>query len=145
MLAYYYALLRKKQGEVARLNSCQASLQGKQQEFTANEHKCLEPELAVRTWHGKHASDFDNIREARIHAPYLEIAGAQFSKVFAAIAAKISSLLAEIASIEQTIARILAEQAAEAARAAEATQAKQEAKSSKSAKSSISSMFSKLK
>lgn len=145
MLAYYYALLRKKQGEVARLNSCQASLQGKQQEFTANEQECLEPELTVRTWHGKHGSDFDNIREAQIHAPYLEIIGAQFSKVFAAIAAKISSLLAEIASIEQTIARILAEQAAEAARAAEAAQAPQEAKSSKSAKSSISSMFSKLK
>lgn len=126
MLAYYYALLRKKQGEVARLNSCQASLQGKQHEFSANEHKCLEPELAVRTWHGKHASDFDDIREARIHTPYLEIVGAQFSKVFAVIAAKISSLLAEIASIEQTIARILAEQAAEAARAAQA------AKSSKS-------------
>ncbi len=136
---------------MARLKSCQSSLQGKQQEFSTNEHKCLEPELTVRTWHGKHGSDFDNIREAQIHTPYLEIVGAQFSEAFAAIAAKIASLLKEIASIEETIARILAEQAAEAARAAESAQATQEANSSnssnssKSAKSAISSMFSKLK
>src|SRR4051794_12704393 len=97
MLAFYYAQLRKKQGEVARLNSCQASLQGKQQQFSTNEKKCLEPELTVKTWHGKHASQFEDTREAGIHAPYLEIIGAQFSKVFTVIAEKIASLLMEIA------------------------------------------------
>ncbi len=120
MLAFYYAQLRKKQEEVRRLNSCLASLQGKQQEFSVNEQKCLEPKLAARTWHGKQASNFEDSREAGIHATYLEIMGAQFSRVFTAIADKIALLFTEIASIEQTIARILAEQAAaqEAARAA---------------------------
>src|SRR6185437_8593392 len=100
-----------------------------QQEFSSNEHKCLEPELTVRTWHGEHASKFDDIRDAGIHAPYLEIIGAQFSKVFTVIAEKIASLLMEIASIERIIASILAEQAAEAARAAQAAQAVKQSKS----------------
>jgi hypothetical protein len=106
LLAYYYALLREKQGEVERLNACQTSLQGKQEEFTANEQKCLEPELSVMTWHGKHATDFQNIRESGIHTSYLEIAGEQFSKVFHAISDKIASLQIEIASIQRTIERL---------------------------------------
>jgi hypothetical protein len=105
-LAYYYALLREKQGEVERLIACQASLQGKQEEFTANEQKCLEPELSVMTWHGKHATDFQNIRESGIHTSYLEIEGEQFSKVFNAISDKIASLQEEIASIKRTIERL---------------------------------------
>ncbi|MFJ7932760.1 DUF5082 domain-containing protein [Sporosarcina sp. NPDC096371] len=125
MLGYYYAQLRKKKEEVSRLNVCQSSLQGKQQEFSANDQKCLDPELAAKTWHGNHASKFEDIREAGIHAPYMEMAGTQFSKAFTAIADKIASLLAEIASIEQTIARILAEQAAAAAAARAAAQSKQ--------------------
>ncbi|MET3656304.1 YwqH-like family protein [Sporosarcina psychrophila] len=112
MLGYYYALLSKKEGEVARLNACQSSLSEKQQQFTMNEHKCLEPELSPTTWHGRHATDFQAIREGGIHTAFLEIAGAQFVNVYSAIAAKIASLQAEIASIQQTIERLLAEEAA---------------------------------
>ncbi|KAA0955568.1 DUF5082 domain-containing protein [Sporosarcina sp. ANT_H38] len=114
MLAYYYAQLQKKKEEVARLIACQSTLQGKQSEFQANEHKCLEPELSASTWHGTLATGFQDIREAGIHTPFLDIAGAQFSKVFTAIADKINSLNAEIISLEQTIARLEAEARAEA-------------------------------
>lgn len=117
LLAYYYALLAKKRNDIERLNKCEGSLQGKQGEFNASESKCLEPELTIKTWHGKHATAFDEIRESGIHAPYLEIAGAQFSKVYGVIADKIASLLAEIESIQQTINSILAAQAAAAAAA----------------------------
>lgn len=114
MLAYYYALLRKKQEELRRLIACQSTLQGKQSVFQSHEQKCLEPELAARTWHGTLATGFQDIREAGIHTPFLEIAGAQFTTVFTAIADKITSLNAEIVSIEQTIARLEAEARAEA-------------------------------
>lgn len=111
MLAYYYALLHKKQEELRRLNECQGSLSEKQAQFYQNEHKCLEPELTTTTWFGTLATSFDDIREAGIHTSYLEIAGAQFSAVFSAISNKITSLIAEIESIQHTIANLLAEEA----------------------------------
>lgn len=88
MPAYYYLLKAEKQQEIVKLNSCQSSLQGVQGEFQQNTDKCLEPELTLKTWHGNHATNFDNIREAGIHMPYVEIAGAQFAKVYDAIAKK---------------------------------------------------------
>ncbi|KXH78556.1 DUF5082 family protein [Sporosarcina sp. HYO08] len=117
MIAYYINLKAKKLKEIERLNACKSSLQSKQGEFNDNEHKCLEPELTTATWHGQHASEFEDIREAGIHTPYLEIAGAQFAKVYDAIATKIAALQAEVISIQQTIDRLLAEQAARRARA----------------------------
>lgn len=107
-LSYYYALLRQKENEVERLIQCRSSLEGTQQEFYDNEEKCLEPELSLHTWHGNHASDFQEIRESGIHESYLDIAGNQFSRVFQAIANKIASLRAEIAEIRRIIARLLA-------------------------------------
>ncbi|MEK3934615.1 DUF5082 family protein [Sporosarcina sp. FSL W7-1349] len=115
MIAFYIALKAKKLNEVARLQACQANLESKQGEFQQNEGKCLEPELTLTTWHGKHASDFDDIRDADIHASYLELSGDQFTKVFDAIAAKIAELQAEIVQIQATIDRLLAEQAAASA------------------------------
>ncbi|WP_240793334.1 YwqH-like family protein [Psychrobacillus vulpis] len=117
MLGYYYALLAKKQEELRRLIECQSSLSEKQSQFNENEHKCLEPELTATTWYGTLATSFDEIREAGIHTSYLEIAGAQFSAVFSAISNKIASLNAEIESIKQTIADLLAREAEERARA----------------------------
>ncbi len=114
MLAYYYAQLQKKQDEVKLLTKCQLDLEGKQSEFQSDEQKCLKPELASRTWHGTLATGFQDIREVGIHAPFLEITGAQFTNVFTAITDKINSLNAEIVSIEQTIARLEAEAKAEA-------------------------------
>ena len=111
MLGYYYALLHKKQEELKRLIECQGSLSEKQAQFNENEHKCLEPELTTTTWFGTLATSFDDIREAGIHASYLEITGAQFSAVFSAISNKITSLIAEIESIKQIIANLLAEEA----------------------------------
>ena len=111
MLAYYIALLKKKQEELRRLIACQSTLHGKQSEFQSHEQKCLEPELSATTWHGTLATAFQDIREAGIHAPYLEIAGTQFTNVFTAITNKINALIAEIASIEATIASLRAAEA----------------------------------
>ena len=110
MPAYYIAEIARKRKEIERLNACQGSLQGKQGEFNENVDKCLDPELTITTWHGNHASEFDDIRESGIHTPYLEIAGAQFSKVFGAIAKKIAELEAEIARLQQIVASICAPQ-----------------------------------
>ena len=112
MLGYYYALLKKKKEEVARLNLCQSLLSKKQGQFQENEHKCLEPELSTTTWHGRNANDFQEVREEGIHTSYLEIAGAQFATVFSAISRKIAELQIEIISIQQTIERLLAQEAA---------------------------------
>ncbi len=120
LLTHYYALMDKKRKDIERLNKCRGSLEGKQGEFNANEPKCLEPELTTKTWHGTHATEFDEIRESGIHTPYVEIAGAQFAKVYEVIAEKITSLLAEIEAIQQTINRIIAEQTAAAAASAKA-------------------------
>lgn len=111
MLSYYYALLHKKQEELRRLIECQGSITEKQGQFSENEHKCMEPELTTTTWHGTLATSFDDIREAGIHTSFLEIVGAQFAAVFSAISSKITSLMAEIESIQQTIANLLAEEA----------------------------------
>ena len=72
----------------------------------------MKPELTPTTWHGTLATAFDQIREAGIHQPYLEIIGTQFSAVFEAIATKIEELTLEMASIRATIDRLLAEEAA---------------------------------
>ncbi|CAM3229762.1 DUF5082 domain-containing protein [Filibacter tadaridae] len=111
MLAYYYALVMRKQEEVERLNACKSSLQRKQSEFQANEQKCLEPELSAKTWHGTLATAFQDIREMGIHTAFLEMADAQFANVYNAIADKINSLSAEIASLQQTIASLEAAEA----------------------------------
>lgn len=108
-LGYYYALLRKKENEVERLIQCRSSLQGTQQEFYDNEEKCLEPPLSLNTFHGQHASDFQEIRESGIHQSFLDIAGNQFSRVFEAIADKIAQLRAEIAEIKRIIAMLLSD------------------------------------
>lgn len=108
MLSFYYAEKARKEREVERLQECRSSLEGKQGEFNDNEPKCLEPELTLKTWHGNHASDFDDIRDAGIHTPYLEIAGEQFQKVYDKIADKIASLQAEIAELQRLIDQILA-------------------------------------
>ena len=118
MPAYYIAEIARKRKEIERLNECQGSMQVKQGEFDENVDKCLDPELTITTWHGNHASEFDDIRNSGIHTPYLEIAGAQFSKVFAAIAKKIEDLEAEIVKLQQIIDSILAARAAQAAQAA---------------------------
>lgn len=109
---YWYMKLAEVKAKITRLNACQASLTGKQGEFQSNEPKCMDPELTPTTWHGTLATAFDEIREAGIHQPYLEIIGTQFGAVFAAIAAKIAELQAEIVSIQATIDRLLAEEAA---------------------------------
>lgn len=110
MPGYYYVLLAKKKEDLQRITGCETSLQGKQSEFNTSESKCLDPELTATTWQGTHADKFDDIRESGIHASYVEISGNQFSNVFSAISTRISELNTEIASIEQTIASILAEQ-----------------------------------
>lgn len=114
MPVHLYALKAKKQKDVERLEKCRELLKGKQGEFNENADKCLDPELTSKTWHGNHATEFDDIRESGIEAPYLEIAGAQFSEVFSVIAEKITSLLAEIEAIQRMIAGILAARAAQA-------------------------------
>ena len=117
MLGYYYELLRKKQEEVRRLNTCQSSLSEKQAAFNENEYKCLEPELTATTWYGTIANSFDDIREAGIHTSFLEMAGAQFTAVFSAISDKIALLNAEIESIQRTIADLLEREAEARAKA----------------------------
>lgn len=116
MITYWYTKLAEVQMKINRLNECQSSLTGKQGEFQANEPKCMEPELTPTTWHGTLATAFDQIREAGIHQPYLDIIGSQFGDVFTAITAKIAELQAEMVSIRATIDRLLAEEAANSMR-----------------------------
>lgn len=113
-LAFYYALLAKKQSDLLRLESCNSNLQTKQGEFTENEPLMTEPPLTTTTWHGNWAQAFDDIRENGILASYIEIETTQFSAAFEALAEKIKEIKEEIERIQQIIAQLLAEQSASA-------------------------------
>ncbi|OIK13886.1 DUF5082 family protein [Bacillus sp. MUM 13] len=115
MLEYYNAQLIKKQKDITRLNSMKASLDIKMGEFKANENKSLEPELTSKAWFGKHADEFQRIRQLGIKDAYGEITGEQFTVIFTAISDKIAEINLEIESIKSTIATL--EKAEEAKRA----------------------------
>ena len=111
-LAYYYALLAKKQSDLQRLEVCNSKLQTKQGEFTNNQHLMTKPPLTPTTWHGNWAQAFDHIREGGILSSYKDIQTTQFNSTFKVLAAKIIEIKQEIVSIQQIIAQLLAEQRA---------------------------------
>ena len=111
-LAFYYALLAKKQSDLNRLETCGNKLQSKQGEFTNNQNLMTEPSLSTTTWHGNWAQTFDDIRVNGVLASYIEIETTQFSATFQALAAKIKEIKEEIERIKRIIAQLLAEQSA---------------------------------
>ena len=111
-LAFYYALLAKKQSDLLRLEKCGSKLQMKQGEFTNNQSLMTEPSLTTTTWHGNWAQTFDDIRENGVLASYIEIETTQFNATFEALATKIKEIKEEIERIQQIIAQLLAEQSA---------------------------------
>lgn len=108
-LAYWYALLRKKQNDLSRLQTCNGQLTGKQGEFSSNQHLMTEPELTSTTWKGTLATRFDDIRANGILASYQEIQTTQFNTVFSTLSAKIQQIKQEIEYIRATIARLEAD------------------------------------
>lgn len=118
MLGYYYALLKKMQNDISRLTSMQAIIQNSLSEFRSISQKSVEPELSSTTWIGKHASDFQDIRESSIMASYEEITDTQFPEIFRVIADKIVQINLEIESIKTVIATLEAAEEAERAAAA---------------------------
>lgn len=111
-LAYYYALLSKKQNELKRLEACNSSLQSKQGEFAENQNLMTKPPLTVMTWNGNWAQSFDQIREKGILSSYKDIETTQFNSTFKVLAGKIIEIRLEIERIQQIIAQLLAEQRA---------------------------------
>lgn len=107
-LAYYYALLAKKQSDLLRLESCESKLQTKQAEFVENESLMTEPALTTTTWHGNWAQAFDDIRENGVLASYIEVETTQFSAAFDALTTKIEEIKEEIKRIQEIIAQLLA-------------------------------------
>lgn len=116
-LAYYYALLQKKQNDLRRLQTCNGQLTNKQGEFASNAYLMMEPKLTASTWKGQLASHFDQIRIDGILASFEEIQTSQFSRVFSVLNSKMAEIAMEIESIKATIARLEAEAARERARA----------------------------
>ncbi len=108
-LAYWYALLRKKQNDLSRLQTCNGQLAGKQGEFSSNQYLMTEPELTPTTWQGTLATRFDDIRANGILASYQEIQTTQFNNVFSTLSAKIQQIKQEIEYIRATIARLEAD------------------------------------
>jgi hypothetical protein len=109
-LAFYYALLAKKQSDLLRLEKCEGNLQMKQGEFTENQNLMTKPSLTTTTWHGNWAQAFDDIREDGILASYIEIETTQFNAAFEALTAKIKETKEEIERIQLIIAQLLAAQ-----------------------------------
>ncbi|MFC0190211.1 DUF5082 family protein [Fictibacillus aquaticus] len=105
-LSSLYALLRKKQEHLIRLNNCQSELAECQSDFQRNQHLCTKPELSAMTWEGVLAKQFDNLRENGILSAYEEIQGSQFQTVFSAIDTKKSQLHEEIRSIQESISAL---------------------------------------
>ncbi|MBM7608893.1 hypothetical protein JOD29_002159 [Lysinibacillus composti] len=108
-LAYWYALLHKKQNDLSRLQTCNGQLSGKQSEFSSNQHLMTEPELTQATWKGTLATRFDDIRIDGILASYQEIQTTQFTNVFSTLSNKMEQIRREIESIRATIARLEAD------------------------------------
>ena len=109
-LAYWYALLNKKQNDLNRLQTCNGQLTGKQSEFSSNQHLMTKPELTSATWKGTLAARFDDIRIDGILASYEEIQNTQFSRTFLILTDKMEQIRLEIESIRATIARLEAEE-----------------------------------
>jgi len=105
-LAYWYALLQKKQSDLRRLESCEGKLTGKQSEFSSNAYLMTEPVLTATTWKGTLATKFDDIRIDGILASYQEIQTTQFNNVFTTLSNKIQQIKQEIESILATIAQL---------------------------------------
>lgn len=102
-LSYYYALLKQKQSELSRLQTCDHQLQNKQQDFFHYETDVLHPELSTSTWQGQLANQFNEIRTEKMLVQYNDMKIKQFDNTFTAIDQKIKQLEAEIRSIQNMI------------------------------------------
>ncbi|MFB6468997.1 DUF5082 family protein [Cytobacillus sp. Hz8] len=116
LLAFLYEELRKKQEELKRLQTCQASLQECQEEFLLNEPLCLEPKLSAHTWHGNLARKFDLIREEEILSNYRNLENNQLNQAFSTLSNKIQDVQNEIAALEVAIQNEIARMRAESER-----------------------------
>ncbi|PMC37404.1 DUF5082 domain-containing protein [Bacillus sp. UMB0899] len=102
-LFYYYGLLKKKQEQLQRLQSCQSQLQGIKQEYLNYNQSVITPELTSASWQGSLADKFEVIRTEGILGSYQDLESTQLSNVFSTLSNKMSSLKSEIASLKQTI------------------------------------------
>ena len=103
-LSWLYARLQEKQEHLARLNTCNSQLNGCQSEFNSQKYLCIDPPLAVHTWQGSLANEFEQIREGGIQVAYQDIQTNQFNRVFQVIEDKITEIQLEISSIKHDIA-----------------------------------------
>ncbi|WMT18242.1 YwqH-like family protein [Parageobacillus toebii] len=110
-LSYLYALLREKERQLMRLQTCQSQLLQCQSEFFQQEHLCTKPELTAKTWHGSRAEQFDSIRNSGILWQYRAIEHEQFDDTLQALQNKIVQLQNEISELRSSIANLEAKQA----------------------------------
>ncbi|WP_180954480.1 DUF5082 family protein [Bacillus sp. V5-8f] len=103
MFAYLYERLREKQEHLVRLKTCKTKLEGSQDEFMSYERMSREPALTVETWHGKWATEFEDIRNNGILMQYKQLAYQQLNNSITAVEAAIVDTKLEIENIKNQI------------------------------------------
>ncbi|MBD1380446.1 YwqH-like family protein [Metabacillus arenae] len=106
-LSYYLSFLQsalaEKKEQLKRLKSCEAELDGLQNELNQNQKLAKDPELTSKTWKGTLSNQFEEVREA-LSFSYKHISHNQLNSVLTSIENKIEEIKAEIQSLESNIA-----------------------------------------
>lgn len=95
--------LTTKQNDLERLRACKRELKMYQQEFREYERLCLKPHLSAKTWQGKWAKAFDEIRNEGILVDYQNLENKQLNFIITALNEKITKVEMEITSLKGAI------------------------------------------
>lgn len=104
MLDYLYERLAEKQEQQRRLITCKSRLDGSQDEFINYTRLCTEPELSPDTWHGKWASEFDDLRREGILFYYKDLGQRQLENAISTVENAISRIDIEMEDLRERIA-----------------------------------------
>ncbi|QQK77579.1 DUF5082 family protein [Salicibibacter cibarius] len=75
--------------DLQRLQECRARLISRQSTLDSAKSDFKEPELTADTWHGEHATKFDDIRDSGIVTPYDNLADVKVPEAIDQVDARI--------------------------------------------------------
>lgn len=98
------AALTSKRRDLERLRQALIKLKSNESDFISNRPLTEKPELTARTWYGKHANEFEDIRSNEVIPKYEDLYKKQLAKAITDVEAAIAKLEAEIRSLEAKLA-----------------------------------------
>lgn len=95
--------LSNKQNDLERLRDCKRELKAYQQEFREYERFCVSPDLSAKTWQGKLAQAFDELRNDGILVSYQNLENTQLNHIITLLSQKIQDIESELSSLKASI------------------------------------------